>query len=375
MYFGSIKNIEDDFLCGGQYKQVYLCLNQKDDNQEIVQIDLSHENNIYDILQLSRDRYGKHGKYITDSSGNIINSIEDIIDGDTLYLKKSEIKKNYLLSLMEKSFIINDYIVEQKIGSGGFGIVFQAMHIQTKQKVALKFIPKCNFLDVTDVHRVFIEIQTLRNLNHTNVIKMYNVNHFHNYICLIMEYAINGDLKKYILKNNGYLNEQQVHNIFIQVVKGVYYCHSKHIVHRDIKLENILLDGDMNCKIADFGLSDFVNVDQSIKTEAGTKNYIPPEVIFNEAINYSVFKVDIWSLGVLLFIMSQGYPPFNCTDKNFKDYDITKVKYANEISSELKDLIELMLNTDPNKRPIIVDILNHNWFYKYKSDNYQIDAI
>ncbi|CRH02401.1 serine/threonine protein kinase, putative [Plasmodium relictum] len=363
MYLGSVKNIEDNFLCKGEYKQVYLCLN-KNDNNDVIKIDVSYDNNIYDILQLGRERYGAHGEYVTDSCGNIIKSIRDIIDGDTLYLKESNDKSNSLYK-MKNNLIVNDYIVQKRIGSGGFGIVFQGIHIQTKQKVALKFIPKSNFLDVTDVHRVFIEIQTLRGLIHNNIIKMYDVNHFQNYVCLIMEYAVNGDLKNYILKNNGYLSEKEAHDLFLQIVKGVYYCHSKHIVHRDLKLENILLDENMTCKIADFGLSDFVNVDQNIKTEAGTKAYIAPEIIFNQTINYSVFKLDIWSLGILLFIMTQGFAPFQNFEKGLKYFESSTLKYINDVSDDLKNLISLMLSVDPNKRPIIVEILNHKWFYNY----------
>ncbi|ETB61391.1 CAMK/CAMKL protein kinase [Plasmodium yoelii 17X] len=364
MYLGSVKNVEDLFLSKGEYKQVFLCL-KKNENSEAIQIDISCDSNIYSILQLCREKYGIHGDYLTDSCGNIVENIKEIIDGDTLYLKDNKDKFHFLNQIKSNNLIVNDYIVEKRIGSGGFGIVFQGIHIQTKQKVALKFIPKSNFLDVTDVHRVFIEIQTLRGLIHKNIIKMYDVNHFQNYVCLIMEYAVNSDLKKYIQKNNGYLSEKETYFLFLQIVKGVYYCHSKHIVHRDLKLENILLDENMTCKIADFGLSDFVNVDQNIKTEAGTKLYIAPEIIFNQTTNYSVFKLDIWSLGILLFIMTQGYPPFIDVGKDIKYFDHATLKYSNDISDDLKDLISLMLNVDPNKRPIIVEILNHRWFYRY----------
>ncbi|GAW83358.1 serine/threonine protein kinase [Plasmodium gonderi] len=363
MHLRGVDNVDDHFLWDGEYKQVYLCLN-RNENNDAIKIDISHDYNIHDILQLVREKYNIQGEYITDSSGNVIHSIRDIIDGDTLYLKDGKDKLN-INNKLKNNLIVNDYIVQKRIGSGGFGIVFQGIHIQTKQRVALKFIPKSNFLDVTDVHRVFIEIQTLRGLIHNNIIKMYDVNHFQNYVCLIMEYAINGDLKNYILKNNGYLSEKQAHDLFVQIVKGVYYCHSKHIVHRDLKLENILLDENMTCKIADFGLSDFVNVDQNIKTEAGTKAYIAPEIIFNQTINYSVFKLDIWSLGILLFIMTQGFPPFKYVENDIKYFDSSTLNYPNDVSDDLKSLISLMLNVDPNKRPIIVEILNHRWFYNY----------
>ncbi|CAG9471965.1 serine/threonine protein kinase, putative [Plasmodium vivax] len=361
MHLGRAKNAEEDSLSKGEYKQVYLCLGRSEGN-DAVKIDISYDNNIHDVLQLGREKYSTQGEYITDSCGNVIHSIRDIIDGDTLYLKDGREKLLPIQGKLKNNFIVNDYIVQKRIGSGGFGIVFQGIHIQTKQKVALKFIPKSNFLDVTDVHRVFIEIQTLRGLIHNNIIKMYDVNHFENHVCLIMEYAINGDLKNYILKNNGYLSEKEAHDLFVQIIRGVYYCHSKHIVHRDLKLENILLDKNMTCKIADFGLSDFVNVDQNIKTEAGTKAYIAPEIIFNQTINYSVFKLDIWSLGILLYIMTQGFPPFKYVEDDIKYFDSSTLNYPNDISDDLKNLISLMLNVDPNKRPIIVEILNHRWF-------------
>lgn len=363
MYLGREKNNEDDLMFKGEYKQVYLCIN-KNDNNKVIKIDISSDSTIHDILQLGKDKLGFFFcDYITDSYGNTLHSIQDIIDGDTLYLKESNENLN-VIQKMENNLIINDYVIKKKIGIGGFGIVFQAINMQTQQKVALKFIPKNNFLDVTDVHRVFIEIQTLRGLINDNIIKMYDVNHFQNHVCLIMEYAINGDLKNYILKKNGFLEENEARTFFVQIVKGVYYCHSKHIVHRDLKLENILLDENMVCKIADFGLSDFVNVDQNIKTEAGTKAYIAPEIIFNQTTNSSVFKLDIWALGILLFIMTQGFPPFKDFEKEgLKYFENHPLKYSNDVSDNLKDLISLMLQVDPNKRPIIVEVLNHKWFY------------
>lgn len=373
MYLGNTLLEEEDLLLKGEYKQVYLRADGQD-KHDALQIDVSCENTIHDILQIGREQLGFfHGEYVTDSFGNPIKSIGDIIDGDTLYIKEKKQKKqkktNLVSQKIENSLIINDCIIKTKIGSGGFGIVFQGINIQTKQKVALKFIPKMNFSDVTDVHRVFIEIQTLRKLINTNIIKMYDVNHFQNYICLIMEYAVNGDLKNYIKQRNGFLSEKEAHRFFFQIVKGVYYCHSKHIVHRDLKLENILLDEHMNCKIADFGLSDFVNVDQNIKTEAGTKAYIAPEIIFNQTTNYSVFKLDVWALGILLFIMTQGFPPFKDFEKDGLAYFENHVlKYANEVSDDLKDLISLMLNANPNKRPIMVEVLNHKWIYNYDTE-------
>lgn len=375
MFLSNDQVVEEDILSKGEYKQVYLCAD-KHDNNNVIQIDLSYENSIHDILQIGRERLGcYHSEYITDSFGNVVNSIADIIDGDTLYLKEKEKKMkqniNILSQKIENDLVINDCIIKKKIGSGGFGIVFQGINVQTKQKVALKFIPKMSFLDVTDVHRVFIEIQTLRGLINTNIIKMYDVNYFQNYICLIMEYAVNGDLKNYILQRNGFLSEKEAHRFFIQIVKGVYYCHSKHIVHRDLKLENILLDENMTCKIADFGLSDFVNVDQNIITEAGTRAYIAPEIIFNQTINYSVFKLDVWALGILLFIMTQGFPPYKDFEKEGLDYFETHpLKYSNDVSDDLKDLISLMLNVNPNKRPIMVEVLNHNWIYNCGQDKY-----
>nr|AAB97113.1 protein serine/threonine kinase [Toxoplasma gondii] len=216
--------------------------------------------------------------------------------------------------------VIGGYVVKELLGEGGFGRVMKAWRNACTlsppgEIVAIKLINKRSFNEITDADRVFVEIQALRDLSHKHVIKMKDVVDNPKYICFIMEYATNGELRNYVSKKTR-LKEDEARQFFEQIIKGVHYCHSKNIVHRDLKLENILLDEGNQCKIADFGLSHFVVDSHATVTEGGTQAYLAPEVWNGQSKHSSPFQLDVWALGVILFGMTHGRLPFERPDRH-----------------------------------------------------------
>lgn len=176
-----------------------------------------------------------------------------------------------------------------------------------------------------------------------------------------MEYAGGGDLLQYVKKRKR-LDEETARAIFKQVVYGLGHCHCRSVLHRDVKLDNILMDGEGGIKLCDFGVSRLVKKNQIIKEQCGTPAYLCPEIILDEG--YEGFYADIWSLGVLLYAMVQGTVPFKAN--NIQDLHKLILKgdfdFAYKgVSKEVKDLIRKMLVLTPEKRISITEMLNHPW--------------
>ncbi|EPT30478.1 CAM kinase, SNF1/AMK1 family ToxPK1 [Toxoplasma gondii ME49] len=246
-------------------------------------------------------------------TGDEIQDFDQLLDDDVVYISKGE---DFCKGGADKTTdVIGGYVVKELLGEGGFGRVMKAVHPETGEIVAIKLINKRSFNEITDADRVFVEIQALRDLSHKHVIKMKDVVDNPKYICFIMEYATNGELRNYVSKKTR-LKEDEARQFFEQIIKGVHYCHSKNIVHRDLKLENILLDEGNQCKIADFGLSHFVVDSHATVTEGGTQAYLAPEVWNGQSKHSSPFQLDVWALGVILFGMTHGRLPFERPDRH-----------------------------------------------------------
>lgn len=175
-----------------------------------------------------------------------------------------------------------------------------------------------------------------------------------------MEYICGGDLLSFVRKRTK-LNEATAKFIFRQIIEGLEYLHTQNIVHRDIKLDNILIDLTNTVKICDFGVSRQVKKGEIMHDQCGTPAYIAPEILLNKG--YEGFAVDIWSAGVVLYTMLAGVVPFKHKYLNELHYSIIQGKYDDieNISSEGMDLIKGILQTDPHKRLTIDGILNHEW--------------
>ena len=283
-------------------------------------------------------------------------------------MEKPEYDKYYSKENFSK-VLVNDFF-PQELGSGSYGRVYLIKHNITNEEYALKVIDKKKLKQMygeTDIMKNEINIQS--KLIHENIIRLYNVYEDDNSINLIMEYAKNGNLFELLSKpeNKNGFDEQRAFDYFIQVVNAVYFLHQNNIIHRDIKPENLLFGKEGLLKLCDFGWAKELNLENR-STFCGTVEYMAPEIVGSE--NYD-FGVDIWSLGILLYELIFGHSPFKAKNMksvilNIKSHDLT---YDKPISHECKNLIEKILNINPQKRIKIKDILEHPFVKKY-SKNY-----
>ncbi|CAD8174806.1 unnamed protein product [Paramecium octaurelia] len=256
---------------------------------------------------------------------------------------------------------IGNYQLGKTIGSGTFGKVKLAVHIPTQQTVAIKIMNKSRMVDIVDIERVQRELHILKIVRHPNIIMLYEVFETTKYIFIVMEYC-QKELFSYIVKNKK-IPEVNACALFQQLLSGIEYIHKLKIVHRDIKPENLLIKGRI--KIVDFGLSN--TYDDLLKTACGSPCYAAPEMISGKL--YSGLKADIWSSGVVLFVMLCGYLPFEDANTNqlYKKILSANYKVPNFLSSDAVDVLKLILNPDPEDRPNIDQIRKHPWFNLYKT--------
>ena len=246
----------------------------------------------------------------------------------------------------------------------------KAVLMTTQEIRAMKLIAKSRFKDISDLHMVFNEIQALRNLQHPNVIQLFEVVDTPDHICLVLEFASGGELKK-LVETNKFLSEDVARVYFGQIARGVLYCHNKNVVHRDLKLENILIDSDKRIKIADFGLADFITSTERTVTDAGTFAYLAPEVFRRVSGDSDPFKLDVWALGVILFAMTQGKLPFTQPDSAACEM-IAKESLVllPETSPALKTLIYRMLTVNPVDRISLSTLTTDHWFTMHRFVRY-----
>ncbi|ETW86711.1 hypothetical protein HETIRDRAFT_306858 [Heterobasidion irregulare TC 32-1] len=255
---------------------------------------------------------------------------------------------------------LGEYTVISEIAEGTFGKVKMATHTLTGHKVAMKFISKQVINATRTKNRVQREVEYMRTLRHPHIIKLFEVISTPTDIIIVLEYA-GGELFNYIVAN-GRMPEPQARRFFQQLISGIEYSHKLKIVHRDLKPENVLLDDDLNVKIADFGLSNEIKDGDFLKTSCGSPNYAAPEVIRGGL--YTGPEIDVWSCGVILYVMLCGRLPFEDDDVQTLFTKISQGTYhmPSFLSSEAKTLINGMLAVDPVKRITIPEILQHPFF-------------
>ncbi|KAH9932110.1 snf 1 [Epithele typhae] len=255
---------------------------------------------------------------------------------------------------------LGEYTVVGEIAEGTFGKVKMAIHTVTGQKVAMKFISKQAIAKHRTKPRVHREVEYMRALRHPHIIKLYEVIQTTTDIIIVLEYA-GGELFNYIVAN-GRMHENQARRFFQQIVSGIEYSHHLKIVHRDLKPENVLLDDDLNVKIADFGLSNEIKDGDFLKTSCGSPNYAAPEVIRGGL--YTGPEIDVWSAGVILYVMLCGRLPFEDDDVQTLFTKISQGVYhlPSYLSPDAKGLINGMLAVDPVKRITIPEIMHHPFF-------------
>ncbi|XP_047321979.1 CBL-interacting protein kinase 2-like isoform X2 [Impatiens glandulifera] len=269
--------------------------------------------------------------------------------------------------MMDKkgSVLMERYEVGRLLGQGTFAKVYYGRSVKTGQGVAIKVIDKEKIVKVGLIEQIKREISVMRLIKHPNVVNLYEVMATKTKIYFVIEYAKGGELFNKVAK--GRLKENTARKYFQELIKAVDFCHSRSVYHRDIKPENLLLDENENLKISDFGLSalaDSKRQDGLLHTTCGTPAYVAPEVINRKG--YDGIKADIWSCGVVLYVLLAGYLPFHNSNLMELYRKIGKADYKcpSWFPPEVRKLLARILDPHPSTRISIAKIKENSWFKK-----------
>jgi len=251
---------------------------------------------------------------------------------------------------VRKTMIEKDYDIKYVLGTGAFSEVKQAVNRTTKRSVAIKIVAKTSLMSQTSLDN---EIAVLRKIKHPNIVQLYEIYDCTDKLYLVMELVTGGELFDRIVEKGSY-TERDASQLVVQIVSAVDYLHSLNIVHRDLKPENLLYksrDADARIMLSDFGLSKLLQSDKMMKTACGTPGYVAPEVLMRMPYTSSV---DVWSIGVITYILLCGYPPFYEESDYLLFEQIKKAEYEfdspywDDISDDAKSFVSRLME----KRPI-----------------------
>ena len=329
---------------------------------------------VKDPKELKQDKYGIKDKFIRKGKRSTT-LVEKAKLSDKLLMAEMNLSvKQDILVIEEKGNPSKKYKPTKVLGSGSFGCVYEAKNTTFGNKVAMKVIKKDkeNELDEQEIRN---EINILKQLSHPNIVKIYEFYISENHYYIITEFCKEGELFSYI--KNKY-SERQLAVLFYQVFSGLWYLHENKILHRDIKLENIMIDGKETdkktgeelfwAKIIDFGTAKLFEKNKKERDVVGSSYYIAPEVLKQ---NYNE-KCDTWSVGVILYMTLVGRAPFDGKDDEEIIYKISSVDYnKNEPrlvkhSDEVRDLVSHLLDKNIERRYSAKEALNHPWFTKFE---------
>ena len=254
---------------------------------------------------------------------------------------------------------INQYKIESVLGQGTYGKVKLCTHIATNEQVAIKFIEKNRLIRVNDTERVQIEMSIITELNHPNILKAFEIFEDDTYFYIVMERPSKGDLFNYICKKKR-LSLSEATNIFYQIVNSIDFIHRNKIVHRDMKPENIMLTEDMIVKLGDFGLSrHYKSANIKLETTCGSPCYSAPEMLKGN--RYYPKPIDIWGLGIMLYVMICGELPFDgdSEDVLYRKVVQCEYKFPHYCNNNVKDLIRKIFVANPAERITMEEIKRH----------------
>lgn len=266
----------------------------------------------------------------------------------------------------QKGIRVGKYKLGKTLGEGNFSKVKFATNVQSGQSFAIKILDRKRVTDLNITDQIIREIETLKLLKHPHIIRLHEVfaSNCKTKIFMVLEYVTGGELF-YKIKRGGRLKETEGRKIFQQLIDGVSYCHKQGVFHRDLKLENILLDSAGNIKICDFGFSaspQHFTSDGLLHTTCGTPNYVAPEILANKG--YDGAAADIWSCGVILFAILSGYLPF--LDRNlaalYQKIYKGKFEIPEWLSPGARALIRRILDPSPATRINMTGIKSDEWF-------------
>ena len=346
-----------------------ICQSSNKDN------DNDKDNNKNDSNSQTRNNSGKptNSQNGNNEKGNLnsnksgLKNTREVINED-----KNIAIKNVNLIQLSTGLPIDNYVSDKKLGEGSYGSVYRVKHKDLGVYRAMKKITgSANSKDPEKIKEITNEIELLKTLDHPNIVKIFEFYNTKEGFFLITEYCQGGELFDRITKIKKF-DEASTAYIMYQLLSAVFYCHNQNIIHRDLKPENILIeseerDGTLNIKVIDFGTAKLFDKNKSENKVIGSAYYIAPEVLnckYNE-------KCDIWSCGVIMYILLTGRPPFGGNDDEILEriqkgkFDLSSDPWP-KISNEAKDLIRHMLEMSTISRISAQKALLHKWFKKYK---------
>ncbi|KAK9697023.1 hypothetical protein RND81_08G010000 [Saponaria officinalis] len=261
---------------------------------------------------------------------------------------------------------VGKYELGRTLGEGTFAKVKFARNFENDENFAIKILDKEKVLKNKMIGQIKQEISTMKLIRHPNVLRLYEVMASKTKIYIVLEFITGGELFNKVA-SKGRLKEDEARKYFQQLINAVDYCHSRGVFHRDLKPENLLLDAKGILKVSDFGLSALhkqVREDGLLHTTCGTPNYVAPEVINNKG--YDGAKADLWSCGVILFVLMAGYLPFEDSNLMSLYKKILKASFTCPpwLSTSAKTLIQQILNPNPSTRITIAEVIENEWFKK-----------
>ena len=332
--------------------------------------------------------------FLTNQNQTLTQSSLSCVQDSNYYLRESQKISNYIKSYYIKNKVypetnLNFYKYGRLIGQGAFGKVNLGLNILTGRVVAIKSFNKKNLKSNSEnMKKILYETNLMKKLNHPNITKILELFDDKDYILIIMEYINGGNLFSF-LKKRRKVSEKTAKFLYKQIILGIQYMHNQNIVHRDIKLENILIDLNNNIKICDFGIGRILSSpDQPLFDQCGTPMYIAPEILLSsKEKGYKGFPVDIWSSGIALYILLSGTLPFSFkngksvsiedsdkNDNNSEELQFSIInsdpKYIENISEEARNLLSGLLNKNPEKRLTCDEILSHPWLKDVNNNLY-----
>ncbi|KAF7833831.1 CBL-interacting serine/threonine-protein kinase 11-like [Senna tora] len=267
--------------------------------------------------------------------------------------------------------LFGKYELGRLLGCGAFAKVYHGRNLQTSQNVAVKIISKKKITSSGLTSNVKREITIMSQLHHSHIVKLHEVLATKTKIFFILDFVKGGELFTKIAK--GRFTEDLTRKYFHQLISAVRYCHSRGVYHRDLKPENLLVDDNGTLKVSDFGLSavtDQIRPDGLLHTLCGTPAYVAPEILAKKG--YHGAKADVWSCGVILFTLAAGYLPFSDPNLMVMYRKIYKGEFRcpRWMSPELKRLLWRLLDTKPETRITVEEIMRDPWFRKgYREGN------
>lgn len=307
------------------------------------------------------DRPGVHGD--KENSSTFLNSPPEV-----------DFKKSPLLNTQEKAargqrWKLDDFEIGRPLGTGKFGRVYMAREKSTQYVVALKVLSKKQILESRFENQFRREVEIQSHLRHKNILRMYGFFYDETRIYIILEYAAGGELFKKLQKKKRF-DERTSARLILQIASALSHCHSENVIHRDLKPENLLLASNGDIKLSDFGWSVHSPTSRRL-TICGTLDYLPPEIVGHEEHDKNV---DIWSLGILMYELLVGQPPFDAPgqDATYKRIKRVDLRFPYFIQADAKDLISKFLQREPSKRIALENVPNHPWVKRVMEEKHGV---